>query len=480
MRALQAVVVFCLALAGLSFSSSVTYTISINDFKTLSPYTGTAYGLPYRVLHCDPLDTLRIVIQGQGNLKTQMSGIIPTFLENPSVSFMGPKLTQTINEFESNGCKDGNIHLTGYIPLTSSYFNPPTNTTNPQNVMLYSREYPTGMNGQTFRYPVALAYFEGSAYGGCRPPEESIQSFYVYRQNGPPDSGTCSIPNSSVCLQCAWPYHAVPDTSGCGCKVFAKQLQSEANLKAQCNAYCNSTSINGNQAYTDWSRSNFTTNGTQNCACSDPITRKTIYRPISSCPNGTSATEQSATDTGLQDVQYDPTTNPNIAGSGSGSGGGTGQFDSSSNRHLSRIDSILGSMNDTNGVKGLIDSIQGKGKYDSAIEHDTSSIKNQIGQIQGDTAKSNTQGWFGGSSKTWRGNDCWQCDTVPDTSIVMDFHVFGTELKDTIRIGISPVMTGLGFDFWPWMRALEWLCIVIVMTPICINIAGGTTGKEAV
>jgi len=147
---------------------------------------------------------------------------------------------------------------------------------------------------------------------------------------------------------------------------------------------------------------------------------------------------------------------------------------------LKRIDSILGNITDTTGVKGMIDSLEGKGKFDSAIGHDTSAIRTQIGDLQGDTSKSNTQNWFGGSEKRWRGVDCWTCDTVPDTSIVLDLHTFGVEIKDTITIGLAPVMTGLGIDFWPILRYLEWLAIVIGMTPICINIAGGTTGKEAV
>lgn len=473
MRGPQIVALLWLAFAGLSFSGSVRYQISAFDF--LPPYAVTS-----RIFPVPPGDTLRIVVPNMRNLAVS-GGKVPLGKQGPSGVIWGITSQSVLDakEFYENGCKEG--HYYNVEPQTS-FFYPPDYSSTTMTAWLRNPVHPT-LDRTFYSQYGDLDDVDSDRKNGCtrNPNSYSIGAFGVRYITGPADSTACSVPDPATCLQCAYPYYAVPDTMGCGCKLSVNQYQTQQSLKFQCVTYCNSTPINGNQAYIDWSRSNFDVNvGTITCACSDRQT--VVYRPTTSCPAGTNPNEDVGSDTGLQKVEYDPTTNPNLrdTSSSSGSGGGTGQYDSSSNAHLARIDSILGNITDTTGVQGKIDSLLGKGKYDSAIGHDTSAIKAQIGELQGDTSKANTQGWFNGTQKTWRGHDCWQCDTIPDTSIVFDFHVFGTEIKDTLPIGISPVMTGLGFDFWPWLRALEWLCVVLVMFPICINIAGGTTGKDAV
>lgn len=478
MRAPLAAVVLCLALAGLSFSGETRFTIHIRDFANNQR-------MPQRVFGVKQYDSIKFKVLGMEAYQASTNSKYYYFQKQHLISGTqyGPstQMKQELDEVLEKGCPKDNYTNVNLMPIDLKNFSAYAAGAvgYERTGLLISEAGETVLNQNYITISMANQ-------SGCNdyPNYSGTQRLWIrYRVQTQSDSDACSVPTPSSCMQCAWPFQAIPDTSGCGCKVNVTAYQSQANLKFQCNAYCNSTPINGHQAYTDWTRSNFdASKGTITCACSDRQT--VVYRPTSTCPAGSNPEEDAISDTGLQKVEYDPTTNPNLrdtsSSNGGGSGGGTGQYDSSSNEYLRRIDSILGNITDTTGVSDMIDSLQGKGKYDSAIGHDTSAIKIKIGDIKGDTTSANTQGWFNGSPKTWRGMDCWQCDTIPDTSIVFDFHVFGTEVKDTLAIGISPIMTGLGFDFWPWLRALEWLCIVIVMTPICINIAGGTTGKDSV
>lgn len=481
MRGPQIVALLWLAFAGLSFSSSVRYIDSWQNV-TYNKSSGH-FEILTKVFTAPGTDSIYISLPDKkpvADKRTEGIYVFYRLTDNDAAWNISTSTKTKLDEFIENGCSAYSGIIGEISPFVFAIPNP--NRTTSYKITLKPVGYPT--SGPTIPYSSPLAATFGTAKTNCgQQIANNLGDIYIdiYGMTGPAGANTCTVPSSAICNNCAYPYKSTPDAEGCGCKIQSKIYQSKNELATNCNYYCNSNPINGAQAYTDWSRSNFDVNlGSIKCACSNQTGVQ--YKPTIACPVGSNIKTDTLkpTDTSGQKVVFDPTTNPNLAGSGSGSGAGTGQYDSSSNAHLARIDSILGNITDTTGVQGKIDSLLGKGKYDSAIGHDTSAIKAQIGELQGDTSKANMQGWFNGTQKTWRGHDCWQCDTIPDTSIVFDFHVFGTEIKDTLPIGISPVMTGLGFDFWPWLRALEWLCVVLVMFPICINIAGGTTGKDAV
>lgn len=458
----------------------VKYTASVNDiiyYNGLQNRINKTYRVPAG-------DTLAIIINdwpSRYTTRIQKPGAglsaSPSWVASGITSATQKKLIQ----WELNNCPTSSGEIGGrYILPINRFFVNPGSVSGVALVELRT----TNARTSTWSTNDGSAFIVG---GGCTvqnvPPNYYSPSLYTFKQTGSPDSTACSVPSPSECMQCAYPYMAYPDTVGCGCKVAPNAYQSKNQLAGQCNAYCNSTAINGLQSSTDWSRSNFDANiGPITCACSEVQSQQTVYRPTTTCPIGTNpdteydlGEDSISTDSTPQKVPYDPTTNPNLGGGGSGDG--TGKYDSLIENHLSRLDSILGSNLDTSGSGSILDSMRGNGtKTDSIIGHDTSAIRGQIAQIAGDT--SNTKSWYGGSTKFYRGMDCWTCDTVPDTSIVIQF--MGSATKDTLKIGLSPVMTGLGVNFWPWLRYLEYLAVIIAMIPLCMFIMAGTTGKDSV
>jgi len=346
----------------------------------------------------------------------------------------------------------------GFAVLPGSY---PTTT--------YVRAYPVFKRGIGVRdtiiasNPSTTAYVFYNAKNTCARyiyNSSFVNQFpWVYRINGSPDATACSSLSLSACQTCAWPYDAVPDSSGCGCKVSTTNYQSSANLQAQCYAYCNSNSINGNQAYFDASRSNFDgSKGVARCVCSDPVSKVSIRRPTGTCPKGTSATSVPVADTTNDAPAYDPS---DTTGSGSGSGSGSG-LDSASKAHLSRLDSILG---DTALGKKFADSAMkgdtngsgfgtGSGKFDSSKGRDS------VGKIGTDTSSGAT---LGGNVDT--SNMSW---TQLDTSF--EINIMG---KDTVYADSTGTYLNRYLPSRNAFAILLKILLTIALWPVCWSIASG-------
>lgn len=285
-------------------------------------------------------------------------------------------------------------------------------------------------------------------------------SMYIRRINGNPDqTRLCIVPSAATCMQCAWPYYAAPDTSGCGCSVNTKKLQSKNSLAGQCNAFCNSSSINGNQAYIDYSRSNFDVEASASirCACSDPITRKTIYRPTTTCPTGSSSGDDYDGDS-TQPAKYDPST-PAVSDTGAAVTIGSGGSDTT----LARI------LGDTAGWRPWHDKLDTLGDSGSDSSHglgDTGVFRDSLSALGNDSVGTGISDGLRDSGSTWSD---WH---ILDTNIEIRFmgHVdtahcsLGTILLKTPVPTVLPIVVRVA--------------TILAMWSICFTIAMGSTGKD--
>lgn len=453
---LLALAFLVLAWAGTAFSANVRYTISSADIQhNNSPYS---LYVPNRIFKCGLSDSLIIIIPDWIKVQSvKRSPLIPLLLDNANFPQSHKKWIQYYED--KNDCVGEVSESQGWFGMAQKSY--------------VSLPYTVGYSELYKRHNLNSAFrgLDGSLMMAYKTSKEDCigatyttgqYSLFVTRVTGDPDSTSCSVPSPSVCNQCSWPYFSLPDSVGCGCKVYPKQYMSKNQLAGQCNAYCNSTGIVGNQSYIDYARSNFDASlGTPKCACSDPISRQTIYRPTSTCPVGTNSNHDTAssTDTSKQVVKYDPSTSQG-SGSASGSGAGGNVSDTAAVRHLSRIDSILGTPSLWDPYRDSLNRF-GNDSGDTGIGFDSVSVRGSIDSIAG--TQDGSFGISGVSEYKWSDLDTIVTLRVTDS----------LTMTDTLKIG-----TFLG-SYWPsWWPLLVRLMVTLAILPYCMNLASGSTGKE--
>ena len=446
-----------LQLIGGLYSSSVRYPIDVKDIDSIGNLSDpqTPFFISNIVFVAPQEDSIVLVVtgtrkydyKGKFGLSAEMNTGLNSVLPFWKTSFQQIFLTlENANSYYPNGY----VHMSVTTTVGMQRFAiPPTNATQPIYVQAVNQ------------YANASTYWALSPYYS---PDISNSHFVLFakRLNGAPGDGVCSVPSVAYCFQCAWPYQSYPDTNRCGCKIVSNLYQSKNQLAGQCNAYCNSTAIHGNQSYIDYSRSNFDVNhGSLVCRCSDPISHITVTRPTGTCPAGTSADTAVSAPDSLQHVAYDPSVNDSGSGSGSGSG-----LDSSSKAHLSRIDSILGTLADTAAWR-KIDSANGKGTDtagQAAAYGDTGNIR---GKITGTGGLGDTSNLLGLTNTGARCGDL----TALDTTVTYTIPFIG-ERTDTLKVS-----TWLAVVQGPF-RALGVLLVVLAMAGPCLWLASGSGNKE--
>lgn len=492
--ALQKLVLTVLLFAGLSFSTQVKYLIKYSEFK-YAPGPGR-YAIPPNTYYMLPATDTLVLVAMDYKTKQDPDDSTYMYLEGGINGSHTADFNNTSQTQIKGLCKIGYCYRVHSVVTVTV---PPLTFSKPNNVyMQLPQSQPlsdtAGRIIKVYKNPISSNHtykstatsefnlLERFVAGVQQPPDNAGEQFYIRRADGPADASACSTPDVNACTQCAWPYKAIPDTIGCGCKVLTGFYQSENMLAGQCNAYCNSTEINGLQSYLDWTRSNFKSDkGAIKCACSNQTGYK--YRATGTCPKGTSAQSIDLGDTTLQPVKYDPKlTDATSVGSGGGSGNVT---DTAAGRHLSSIDSILGN---TTGWDKYHDSLKSYGNGVDSVMQDSVGIRDTIQKAQGDTSKSNydwlNTGVSGGTSDgalAW-GTPCYQCDTIPDTTIAYPLEgITLGKVKDSMKITIGTQGYATKYiDFYALFRSILYLGVLIGTFNTFIFIAGGTTGKDSV
>lgn len=276
-------------------------------------------------------------------------------------------------------------------------------------------------------------------------------TLYIWVSLDPSDTtDQCQYATDKSCQSCAWPYLALKDTIGCGCRIDKSKYQSVETLDdlpyAYCNTYSDGTS---SQYYLDRSRSNFdASKGEVYAACSSPPD-KTVYMPVGTCPVGSRADTSITNDSTAQDATG------TIGKPPPGTSGGGGGIGSDTATH-NRLDSILSYLRDTTGLGDLWQepNLEGIGESLQVASAPVSAKIDSLGISQN------------ASSGPWVATEPW-----PDTiHFTYDNPILGT--IDTTLI-VPWVIPGIPFDLWATIRWIEWVFVTLGMIPLMVRIAGG-------
>jgi hypothetical protein len=65
---------------------------------------------------------------------------------------------------------------------------------------------------------------------------------------------------------------------------------------------------------------------------------------------------------------------------------------------------------------------------------------------------------------------CWSCLKFPPETLSYDFNLGMARLSDTVVMDINVFLDSMPFDFMSLLRWVEWISIIVLLTPSCIYI----------
>lgn len=249
------------------------------------------------------------LVNGQGYIEESGSFIITGDLYgNYPTTFVSEVRTQQWDKFvEENKCAtdDYNQRAIGIVNIWKS-----TGETS-------THDFGTKLSFNPNSYTSQQITYYSSAFGSrCTfstvSEDTKIYTDYQIVSSLPSDIDTCTVVSDAGCRECAWPYIAKSaGENNCGCSVDRNKVQPEQLLKNSCGVWCQTAGNDGSQYYIDPSLSNFNASvGQIRCACSSPMTGKTVYRQAGVCPIGTALVDTVNDTTGqdYNDLSADTTT----------------------------------------------------------------------------------------------------------------------------------------------------------------------------